>query len=91
MRGHRLVNNQDHHIMLGGKYDMALCQRKNRLGYWRKIRGFTQQDLGRRLRVNPKTISNWELDITSPTRDQAEALAKLLGVSARELFPYTAF
>jgi len=70
---------------------MALCERKNRLGYWRKIRGYTQQDLGRIVRVSPGTISNWELDITNPTREQAEILASLLGVSARELFPLTAF
>lgn len=70
---------------------LALCGRKSRLGYWRKIKGYTQHDLGVLLRVNPKTISNWELDITNPTKDQAEILAKLLGVSARELFPFTAF
>jgi DNA-binding XRE family transcriptional regulator len=75
----------------GSDLQLALYQRKSRLGYWRKIRGLTQQDLGRRLRVTTKTISNWELDITAPTREQAETLARLLRVNVRELFPFTAF
>lgn len=70
---------------------MGLGQRKTRLGFWRRIRGLSQKELGRLMQVTSKTVSNWELDITSPTRAQAEALTKLLRVNLRDLFPFHAF
>ena len=70
---------------------MGLCQRKNRLGYWRKIRGYTQEEIARRLRVSPRTISNWELDIGAPSLEKAEIVARLFRVSVRELFPHVPF
>ncbi|MGE5673760.1 MAG: helix-turn-helix transcriptional regulator [Mycobacterium leprae] len=70
---------------------MPLCVRKNRVGFWRKIRGFTQDQVGRKIHVTGRTISSWELDITCPTKEQADALARVLGVSVRELFPYELF
>lgn len=69
---------------------MPFWQRKNRLGYWRKIKGLTQREVARKLCVAQRTICNWELDITDPTWDQAEALAEILGVTVRELFPCAA-
>lgn len=70
---------------------MGLGHRKTRLSFWRKVRGLSQKEIGELIHVTPKTISNWELDITSPTHAQAEALAKLLRVSVRKLFPFTLF
>jgi transcriptional regulator with XRE-family HTH domain len=70
---------------------MGLGQRKTRLAYWRKVRGLSQEDLARLLRVTDRTIRNWELDETSPTRAQAEVLARLLRIGLRELFPFTDF
>jgi len=70
---------------------MGLLQRKNRLGFWRKVRGYTQQEVASWMGVTQPTISNWELDITSPTPEQAAAMAKMLRVRVRELFPHDIF
>jgi len=66
-------------------------RRKSCLGYWRKARGLTQEQLSRHVRVNYRTISNWECDLTSPTKEQAETLSRVLGVSVRVLFPHELF
>ncbi|MDB4894708.1 MAG: Helix-turn-helix domain [Firmicutes bacterium] len=70
---------------------MGLGKRKNRLAYWRRVRGLSQDELGRLLRVAGRTVRNWELDVTTPTRDQGERIASLLRVNVRELFPFTIF
>jgi DNA-binding XRE family transcriptional regulator len=70
---------------------MGLRQRKNRLGMYRRIRGYTQAELSKRIGVTRVTIANWELDVTHPTQEQAEAISRLLRVSVRELFPYHAY
>ena len=70
---------------------VALLQRKNRLAFWRKVRGFTQEEIALWVGVSRGTISNWELDICEPNPDQAKIMATLLGVSVRQLFPYTLY
>lgn len=67
---------------------MAIWKRKTRLGYYRKSRRLTQEDLAQYLRVTTRTIRNWEADVTAPTRTQAEIIARLLRVSIRDLFPH---
>lgn len=70
---------------------MGLGHRKTRLGYWRRVRGLSQAELGRVLHVATRTVCNWETDETTPTRAQAETLAKLLRTTIRELFPFSPF
>lgn len=70
---------------------MGLGKRKNRLAYWRRVRGLSQDDLGRLLGVAGRTVRNWELDVSTPTRDQGESAATLLRVNVRELFPFIIF
>lgn len=62
--------------------------RKNKLSYWRKVRGLSQGDLAGLIGVTNVTISNWERDVTHPTRAQVYALSNVLLVSARDLFPF---
>lgn len=63
---------------------------KCRLRYWRRARGYTQEEIGRLLAVHATTVSRWELAVTAPTREQAERLASLLRVRVSELFPFVA-
>lgn len=70
---------------------MGLGKRKAKLAYWRRVRGFTQEELGQLMRVTGRTVRNWELDESTPTRAQAEMLARLLRVNIRELFPFSLF
>lgn len=67
---------------------MAMRKRKTRLGYYRRAKRLTQDDMAAYLRVTARTVRNWEADITAPTRAQAEAIAKLLGVGVRDIFPH---
>lgn len=50
-------------------------------------RGMTQHSLGRRARLAPSRISMLERNCDPPTPRELEALARVLGVSAEELFP----
>lgn len=69
---------------------MALLYRKNRLAFWRQVRGYTQAEVAIWIGVSSRTISNWELDICEPSPAQAKAMAMLLSVHPRELFPHSA-
>lgn len=70
---------------------MGLGKRKNNLAFWRRVRGLSQAELGRKLGVCSQTISNWEHDLYSPSWPEAERMARLLRVNIRELFPYEVF
>ncbi len=61
---------------------MALGQ--NILEY-RKKSGLSQEQLGEKVNVTRQTISNWELDETSPNPEQLKLLSKALNVSVDEL------
>ena len=62
--------------------------RKNRLSFWRKVRGLSQSDLAKLIGVTYMTISNWERDETVPTHSQIQRLAEFLRVAARDLYPF---
>ena len=51
----------------------------------RKKSGLSQEQLGEKVNVTRQTISNWELDETSPNPEQLRLLSKTLGVSVDEL------
>ena len=51
----------------------------------RKVKGFTQKDLGGQLGVTDKAVSKWERGISSPDISLLIPLAKALGVSTGEL------
>lgn len=65
--------------------------RKNRLSFWRKVRGLSQSDLAQLIGVTYVTISNWERDETLPTKNQVDRVAKILRVKARDLYPFEPF
>lgn len=67
---------------------MAMLMRKNRLAFWRQVRGYTQDDVALWVGVNRATIVSWERDYTEPKAAQAQRLATLLGVTVRQLFPH---
>ena len=52
---------------------------------FRKKNGLSQEQLGEKVDVTRQTISNWELEETTPNSDQLKALSKALNVSIDEL------
>ena len=57
---------------------MALGQNILKL---RKKNGLSQEQLGEKINVTRQTISNWELEETSPNPEQLKLLSKTLNVS----------
>ena len=51
----------------------------------RKQKGISQEQLAEEINVTRQTISNWELDSTSPNPEQLKLLSKTLSVSIDEL------
>jgi len=51
----------------------------------RKQKGLSQEELGDKIKVTRQTISNWELNETSPNPEQLKLLSKELKVSIDEL------
>jgi transcriptional regulator with XRE-family HTH domain len=51
----------------------------------RKKKGLSQEELGEKINVTRQTISNWELNETSPNPSQLKLLSKELGASIDEL------
>jgi transcriptional regulator with XRE-family HTH domain len=51
----------------------------------RKKKGLSQEELGDKIKVTRQTISNWELNETSPNPSQLKLLSRELGVSIDEL------
>ena len=51
----------------------------------RKQKGLSQEELGDKINVTRQTISNWELNETSPNPTQLKLLSHELGVSIDEL------
>lgn len=51
----------------------------------RKKKGLSQEQLGECINVTRQTISNWELEETSPNPEQLKLLSKTLNVSIDEL------
>lgn len=51
----------------------------------RKKKGLSQEQLGEKVNVTRQTISNWELEETSPNPEQLKLLSKALNVSVDDL------
>ena len=51
----------------------------------RKKKGFSQEQLGEKINVTRQTISNWELEETTPNPEQLKLLSKVLNISIDEL------
>ena len=51
----------------------------------RKKNGLSQEELGEKVNVTRQTISNWELDETSPNPEQLKLLSKALNITVDEL------
>lgn len=61
---------------------MALGQNILKL---RKKIGLSQEELAEKVAVTRQTISNWELEETTPNSDQLKLLSKVLNVSVDDL------
>ncbi len=59
---------------------------KRNLRYYRKKRGFTQEQLAELINCNPKYISEIESRNKFPSAETIDALAATLGVSASQFF-----
>lgn len=51
----------------------------------RKKAGLSQEELGDKINVTRQTISNWELNETTPNPDQLKLLSKVFNISVDEL------
>ena len=51
----------------------------------RKKSGLSQEQLGEKIKVSRQTISNWEIDKTSPNSEQLKMISKELNISIDEL------
>lgn len=51
----------------------------------RKKNGLSQEQLGEKVNVTRQTISNWELNETSPNTEQLKLLSKAFNISIDEL------
>lgn len=57
----------------------------NRILELRKKNGLSQEKLGEKINVTRQTISNWELEETSPNPTQLKLLSEVFNVSIDEL------
>ncbi len=62
---------------------------KNTLGKnlheFREMGSLSQEQLGRKLGVNQRTVSNWEVGINDPCLDMVVKIADFFGISTDEL------
>ena len=56
-----------------------------KIQYYRKRAGLSQEELGQRLMVSRQTVSLWEKGQTLPTLDNLVRLREIFGVSIDEL------
>ncbi|MBU3191360.1 helix-turn-helix transcriptional regulator [Clostridium bowmanii] len=59
---------------------------KNKINFYRKQKGITQEQLAENLSVTRQTINAIENDKYNPTLELAMKLGKFLGVPVEELF-----
>lgn len=57
----------------------------NKILELRKKKGITQEQLGEKINVTRQTISNWELEETTPNPKQLKSLSRALNISIDEL------
>lgn len=56
-----------------------------RIAFYRKEKGFTQETLAEKCSVTAQAVSKWENDITTPDISLLPTLAALFGITADEL------
>lgn len=56
-----------------------------RIAYYRKKRGLTQEQLAEKCSVTPQAVSKWENDLSAPDISLLVPLAEWFGISADEL------
>lgn len=56
-----------------------------RIAYYRKRAGLTQEELAEKCSVTPQAVSKWENDISSPDISLLPTISRLLNVSCDEL------
>lgn len=61
---------------------------KNRLAYMRETRDLSQQQLADLVKVNKSRLGNWEIDISRPSDQVIERLAKVLRCRPHDIFPF---
>lgn len=54
---------------------------------YRKLKGMTQEELGKQLSIGKSTIANYEKGFRSPKKDMIFQIAEVLSVSIDDLFP----
>ena len=59
---------------------------RNRIAYWREIRGLTQRDLAAILHVHPVTLVRWELGVHQPPPEMLPIIARALKRPERDVF-----
>ena len=52
---------------------------------WRMKSGLSRQQLGKRIRVSPRTIESWEQGLRAPRLKRLKGLAKALGCQPADL------
>ena len=57
----------------------------------RKERGYSQEQMARKLHVTQGAVSQWENGVTTPSADQIAALADLFGITTDTLLGRPAF
>lgn len=57
-----------------------------RISYYRKKAGFTQEELAEKCSVTPQAVSKWENDVSAPDIALFPVLANIFSVSCDELF-----
>ena len=56
-----------------------------KIQFYRKKIGLSQEDLGKKLLVSRQTVSLWEIDKTLPTVDNLIRLKEIFGVSIDDI------
>ncbi len=62
---------------------------QNRIQYYRKRQGLSQEELGERLYVSRQTVSQWETGQTMPSIDSLVRLREIFGASVDDLLGLT--
>ena len=60
-----------------------------KIAYYRKLNGFTQEELAEKVGVSCQAVSKWEQQISCPDIMLLPELAKIFGVTIDELFGNT--
>lgn len=68
-------------VKAAGALEVLGCQ----IGRFRRMRGMTQAELGRRVGVSRERVGNWERGVNAPPPEALVALKRELGVPVDEL------